>query len=147
MWRDTIAWLRPQLDALGDKVQVRGFLQPTDIAQHLAAADLCVFPSLWDNFPSACLEAMSAARPIVATRSGGMEDMLGDGEAGLLVPGGDARALADAICRLIADPALRLQLATRARDRLAATYTPAVLGLRYEALYAEATERRTEAMK
>jgi glycosyltransferase involved in cell wall biosynthesis len=142
MWRDTIAWLRPQLDALGDKVQVRGFLSPVDLAQHLAAADLCVFPSLWDNFPSACLEAMSAARPIVATRSGGMEDMLGNGEAGLLVPCGDARALADAICRLIADPLLRLQLATRARERLTANYTPAVLGPRYDALYAEVKERR-----
>lgn len=139
-WRDTVEWLRPRLDALGNRIRIKGFVQPENIEEYLSEADICVFPSLFDNFPSACLEAMSAARPIVATRSGGMEEMLGDEEAGLLVPPGDARALANAICRLIESPALRVKLASRAREKLILTYNSATVGPRTESLFAEAIE-------
>jgi glycosyltransferase involved in cell wall biosynthesis len=141
-WRDTLEWLRPQIAALGNHVIVRGFVPPEKLATHLAAAEVCVFPSLFDNFPSACLEAMSAARPIVATRSGGMEEMLGEEDAGLLVPPGNAPALAAAICRLIEDPALRTRLALRARAKVLSDYAPAVIGPRHEALYAQAIALR-----
>jgi glycosyltransferase involved in cell wall biosynthesis len=85
---------------------------------------------------------MSAARPIVATRSGGMEEMLAGGEAGLLVGPGDVRGLEEALCRLIEDPGLAGRLAREARRRLLAEYDPAVIAPRYEALYAEAIARR-----
>ena len=142
VWEDTLEWLRPQLDALGDRVTFRGFVPPDRLDDHLREADLCVFPSLFDNFPNACLEAMSSGRPIVATRSGGMEEMLADGNAGLLVEPGDVRGLAEAICRLIEDPALAGRLARAARQRLAAEYSPEVIGPRHEAVYVEAMARR-----
>lgn len=141
-WKDTLDWLRPAIDRLGDRVAIRGFVPPESLAGHLREADICVFPSLFDNFPSACLEAMSAARPIVATRSGGMEEMLAGGEAGLLVGPGDVRGLAEALCRLIEDPGLAGRLAREARRRLLAEYDPAVIAPRHEALYAEAIARR-----
>lgn len=145
-WQDTLAWLRPQLAALGENVIIRGFVRPENLVSHLAEVDLCVFPSLFDNFPSACLEAMSAARAIVATRSGGMEEMLDGGEAGLLVSPGKVRQLADAICRLIEDPVLRLRFALRARARLIREYSPAAIGPRYETLYREAVALRHAAV-
>lgn len=136
-WRDTAEWLQPLFAALGDRVILRGFVRPENLATHLSEADVCVFPSLFDNFPSACLEAMSAGRAIVATRSGGMEEMLGEG-AGLLVAPGDSHALANAICRVLSDVELRNDLAVRARKRLLAAYSPSVIGPRHEELYAEA---------
>lgn len=142
VWRDTLKWLKPQIDALGDRVILRGFVRPEHLYTHLAESDVCVFPSLFDNFPSACLEAMAAARPIVATRSGGMEEMLGRDEAGLLIPPGDIRALADALCRLMEEVPLRNQLALRARERLLVDYSPDTVGPRHEALYVEAIARR-----
>jgi glycosyltransferase involved in cell wall biosynthesis len=141
-WKDTLDWLRPKLAAFGDRVVVRGFVPPARLAEHLSRVDLCAFPSLFDNFPSACLEAMSAARAIVATRSGGMEEMLAGGEAGLLVAPGDDRALAAAICRLIEDPGLAGRLAAEARRRLLAEYNFDRIGPLHESIYAEAISRR-----
>jgi glycosyltransferase involved in cell wall biosynthesis len=105
-WRDTLEWLQPRLAPWWSRVEYAGFIPPEQLSAHLARADICVFPSLFDNFPGACLEAMSAGRAIVATRSGGMEEMLGDDEAGLLVPPGNAKALAAAITRLLDDAEL-----------------------------------------
>lgn len=141
-WKDTLEWLRPQLAALGDRVTLRGFVPPEKLAGHLGTVDLSVFPSLFDNFPSACLEAMSAARAIVATRSGGMEEMLGHEEAGLLVAPDKVSALADAICRLIENPALGSRLARQARARVLSLYSSAAIGPRHEAIYHEAIARR-----
>lgn len=144
-WRDTLEWLRPQLAPLGDRVVFSGFVAPENLPAHLAAADLCVFPSLFDNFPNACLEAMSAARPIVATRSGGMEEMLADGQAGLLVPPNDPHALAAALCRLLEDAPLRHELAHAARARLLAEYNADRIGPAHEEIYRAAIELRRAA--
>lgn len=143
-WRDTLEWLQPRLAALGDRVTVRGFVPPDRLHEHLAAADICVFPSLFDNFPNACLEAMTAARPIVATRSGGMEEMIGD-DGGLLVEPGRAGELAAAIRRLMDDAALRAAIAKRARERVTTRYAAAVVAPLHEALYEEAVALRREA--
>lgn len=140
VWRDTVPWLREQLSEFADRVEFSGFIAPERLVDHLRAADICVFPSLFDNFPSACLEAMAAGRPIIATRSGGMEEMLADG-AGVLVPPGNAQSLAKAICRLLEEPTLRLRLARRAREKILADYAPAVIGPRHEAIFAEAVDR------
>lgn len=141
-WKDTLDWLRPALVRLGDRVVIKGFVPPESLASHLRETDICAFPSLFDNFPSACLEAMSAGRAIVATRSGGMEEMLAGGDAGLLVAPGDARELAAAICRLIEDPGLAGRLAEEARRRLLSEYNPDRIGPLYESTYAEAISRR-----
>lgn len=71
-------------------------------------ADIAVVPSVWhEPFGLAAVEAMVAAAPVVASRSGGLADIVRDGETGLLVPPGDARALAEALARLLDDAALR----------------------------------------
>jgi glycosyltransferase involved in cell wall biosynthesis len=143
-WRDTLEWLRPEIDALGPRVHLAGFVPPDRLPGHLAAADICVFPSLFDNFPNACLEAMSAARPIIGTRSGGMEEMLSGG-AGLLVDPGSVPQLVAAIERLLGNEALRSRLADNARRKLLSEYSSdAVLPL-HEQLYREAIESRSVA--
>lgn len=81
-------------------------------------------------------EAMSAGRAVIGTRPGGHEDMIEDGENGLLVPAGDAEALAGAMARLVADGALRERLGAAARRR-AAEFTPEVVMPQMERLYYE----------
>ncbi len=96
-----------------------GFLQTAELVGALNAADLIVHPSLEDIFPNAVGEAMACGRPVVATDVGGVEELLGgDGAAGLLVPPGDADALAGAIDGLLADRGRRAELGSAARRRI-----------------------------
>ncbi len=132
---DTRELMQSLLGRHAARCEFLGYVSPADLPRLLGDADLCVQPSLFDNFPNACLEAMSAARPIVATRSGGMEDMLAPTDAGLLVPPGDARQLAHALLTLIENPELRADLARRARERVLAAYAPEVIVPRHEAYF------------
>ena len=86
-------------------------------------------------------EAMSRGRAMIGTRPGGQEDMIEDGETGLLVPGGDAAALAGAMRRLIEDRGLRERIERRALLR-ARDFTPEAVMPRIEALYRETIARR-----
>lgn len=79
-------------------------------------------------------EAMSTGRAVIGTRPGGHEDMIDDGETGLLVPGGDVAALREAMSRLIADAALRERIGRNARER-ARRYTPEAVIPELERLY------------
>ena len=79
-------------------------------------------------------EAMSKGRAVIGTRPGGHEDMIDDGENGLLVPAGDVEALRAAMARLIDDPALRERLGAAALER-SRVYTPEVVMPQMEALY------------
>ncbi len=74
-------------------------------------ADVFVLPSLSEGIPKVLFEAMARAMPVVATKVGGVPDVVCDGENGLLVPAGDARALARALSRIGSDPDLRSHIA------------------------------------
>src|SRR3954449_12995308 len=74
----------------------------SDVADLLSAADLCVLPSRWEGSPFTAQEALRAGTPLVATRTGGIPELVG--EAAELVPVGDAGALADAVVRVLGDP-------------------------------------------
>lgn len=100
----------------------------------VARADVFVLPSLWEGFPNALLEAMALGRPVVATACHlGPRDLLGDGAHGLLVPPGDAEALAAGVERLLASEGLRREYGARARRR-AADYALAGILERYRAV-------------
>jgi glycosyltransferase involved in cell wall biosynthesis len=91
---------------------------------------IAVVPStLLDAFPTVALEAMSVGRPVVASRIGGLPDIVVDGETGLLVPAGDSRALRDAIRWLLENDAERERMGEMARRRVAQFRTERVLPL------------------
>ena len=117
------AVLRRLAESLRGTVVFAG--QQTDVAGCLAAADIVAMPSLKEGLGVAALEAMAAERPVVASRVGGLAEVVVDGESGLLVTPGDPAPLADAIAALIADPALRRRLAEAGRARVLARYTAA----------------------
>lgn len=86
-----------------------------DSRPYMAACDLGLYASERESFGLAILETMAAGRPVVATRVGGIPEVVGD--TGLLCEAGDHRALAGALDTLVADPARRRQLGEKARAR------------------------------
>lgn len=108
--------LERQASAHAEGILFAGFWPPDRIPTLLAAANLFVFPSRQEGLGSVLLEAMAAGLPIVATRTGGIPEIVRDGCTGLLVPPGDPPALADAVIRLLSDPALAARLAAAALE-------------------------------
>lgn len=89
-----------------------------DVASVIASLDIGVIASIGSEGSSRiCLEYMASARPIVASRVGGIPDLIEDGKTGRLVPPGDVAALRTAICELLASPELRRNLGQAARAR------------------------------
>jgi glycosyltransferase involved in cell wall biosynthesis len=117
---------------LGDRFRFGGFVK--DVAEALWSFDLSVFPSLWEGTPLTVFEAMAARRPIVATDADGLSEVLVDGDNAAIVPRRNARALADAMIRLIDDPGLRSRLAARGQ-RAAADYDINTFVRKMERLY------------
>jgi glycosyltransferase involved in cell wall biosynthesis len=119
--------LRPALEAEARHLGIAGrcvFLgERRDVPALLAAADLFVLPSLFEGLPVSVLEAMAAERPVVGTAIGGTDEAVESEATGLLVPPRDPVALASAIRRLQADPALARRLAVAARARVAGEFT------------------------
>ncbi len=101
----------------------------------VGAADLAILPSLAEGLPLALLEAMAAGTAVVATRVGGMPTALNDGACGLLVPPGDATALANAVEELSDSSDGRLRLAKAARLRVRERYDVGRQAMALEALY------------
>ncbi len=124
-----------------DGVQVCG-QWPHDHA--MAAFRRCLFSVLpstcLDACPTTVLEAMASGRPVVATTIGGIPDLIGDGDNGLLVPPGDEHKLAGAMARLLADADLRARLAAGARERVQ-RFTASAVVERLEAVYAQVAPR------
>lgn len=104
---------------LGAAVTVRGWAAPAERDALLAAAEVFALPSYDEGLPMALLEAMAAGLVPLTTPVGGIPEAVTDGVDGLLVPPGDVPALAAALTRLVADPALRQSLSDGARARAA----------------------------
>jgi glycosyltransferase involved in cell wall biosynthesis len=111
--------LRPALERriAAEALPVRLLGHRADVADLLAAADVVVLPSRWEARALMAQEALRAGRPLVATAVGGVPELVG--EAALLVPYGDTRALAEAVSRVLDDPALAARLSARGRARAA----------------------------
>ncbi len=92
------------------------------VEDYLRASDLFVFPSLFEALGIALVEAAACGLPAVASRTGGIVDVVEDGRSGLLVPPGDARALAEALARLAGDRYRRAALGAAAREGAVARF-------------------------
>ncbi len=111
--------LRAELRGLADRLKVdctfTGQLSPEKIPLFLNSLDIFCFPSLWEGFPTALIEAMAAGLPVVASDIPSNREVLAD--TGIFVPRGDEEALAKTIKMLIDDPSLRNELGGKARER------------------------------
>jgi glycosyltransferase involved in cell wall biosynthesis len=142
--RVLVAGAGPEEDRLRAFVREQGLEETlvllglrSDVADVLAALDVAVFSSDREGSPLAVMEAMAAAKPVVATRVGGVPDIVADGVQGLLVPPRDPRALAEAIARLLRDPKLRADLGRSGQERQRREFDIAATVERVESLYDE----------
>jgi glycosyltransferase involved in cell wall biosynthesis len=126
---------------LAGRVAFTGRLERVEEA--LRAADLFVFPSVFEALGISLVEAAACGLPAVATRTGGIVDVVEDGRSGRLVPPGDAGALAEALVALAANPALRTSMGRAARAVALERFDEKDGLDRYRALFREVSPRRT----
>jgi glycosyltransferase involved in cell wall biosynthesis len=100
---------------LAGRVRFHGAQRRERVLELFHAADGSLLSSTWENFPHTVVEALAVGTPVIATTVGGVPEVVRDGENGLLVPPGDADALAAAIARFAGDPELRERLRSAAR--------------------------------
>lgn len=124
---------------LDDRIVFAGF-EP-DMARWLPGLDALVHPVRREGLGVAVLEAMSAGLPVVAAAAGGLVDVIEDGRDGLLVPAGDATAIATALERLLKDQDLRERLGQAARQRVSRDFSIDAMTNAYAALYRETLTR------
>ena len=105
---------RRAAELVDDRVRFTGSVPREDVLRLFRAADAAVLPSAWENLPHTVVEALAVGCPVIATRVGGVPEVVRDGENGLLVEPNDPAALASAITRFLADPSLRERLAAAA---------------------------------
>jgi glycosyltransferase involved in cell wall biosynthesis len=124
-----------EVSALGVGATVRFLGFRTDVTRILAASDVVVLPSVAEAFGLVLTEAMAMQRAVVATRVGGIPELVVDGVTGILVPPASPTALADAIWSLLRDPARRAQLGEAGRRRVIEGFRFETMMKKYEILY------------
>jgi len=133
----------PALERLAAELGLAGrvrFLGPRprdQVLELFRAADAALLSSSWENFPHAVVEALAVGTPVVATATGGVAEIVRDGQNGLLVQPGDAGALAAAIRRYFADEALRGRLRAAAAQSVS-EYAPERVYAQLEAVLEQA---------
>lgn len=120
---------------LDDLVSLTGFVP--DVAAFLSRIGLFVLASRTEGLGLVVVEAMAAGRPVVATRVGGVPEVVADGETGILVPPEDPAALAAAIRRVLGDPALAARMGQAGRERVRQHFSAERMAEQTAALYAE----------
>ena len=118
---------------LGDHVLRLGVR--SDVARLLGAADAVLLTSRSEGIPLTLIEGMAAGLPVVATRVGGVPEVVAEGETGLLAPAGDADALAAHILRLADDRDLRERLGRAGRERARTSFDEGRMIAAYDRIY------------
>jgi glycosyltransferase involved in cell wall biosynthesis len=103
-------------------VRFLSFMPRRELVELYQHASVCVVPSLWDNSPNVVYEAMACGTPIVASRVGGIPELVDDGVTGVLIPPRDEQSLAEAINILLNDYEERARMADRAREKALAEW-------------------------
>jgi len=127
--------LEARARSLGIDDSVRFFGFRSDVAQVLRSMDILVSASSNEGLPLAVIEAMASGLPVVATRVGGVPELVEDGRNGLLVPPGVSGALACAIEKLVRRPDLRAAMGSEGRRLAMAKFDLDLCARRYEELY------------
>jgi glycosyltransferase involved in cell wall biosynthesis len=139
---------RPTLEAaaqrlgIADRIEFRGKVSSAELQAAYARASAFVLPSIFDargdteGLGVVALEAMNYGTPVVASRIGGIPDIVEDGVTGVLVPPGDAAALAAALRRVLDEPGLARKLGEAGRRRLHEQFSWEAITARWEAVYA-----------
>jgi N-acetyl-alpha-D-glucosaminyl L-malate synthase BshA len=136
---------RPRAESLvatlGLTDHVRFLGERVDIVETIQQARVFLLPSETESFGLAALEALSCGVPVVASRVGGLPEVIEEGESGFLAPVGDIDGMADAVVRLLEDDVLHTRLARNARARAVERFRLLPMVDRYEAFYCRVLTR------
>lgn len=128
---------------VADRVEFTGWLEPDAVAGLIATCHVVVMPSRWQEpFGLVAVQAGMMARPVVASRVGGLPEIVVEGETGRLVAPNDPEALAAAVAGLLADPVRAAAMGEAARRRVEAEFSIERCAAGYEAVYRVAIEGR-----
>lgn len=117
-----------------------GGVEPDAIGGEMAKASVVLMPSIWQEpFGLVAVQAGMMARPLVASRVGGLPEIVAEGESGLLVPANDPEALANAVGALLADPARAALMGAAGRRRVETLFSIERCAADYEAVYRQVT--------
>jgi glycosyltransferase involved in cell wall biosynthesis len=128
-----VAQIRPRIASLANVLWIDEYVTDRDVIRRfLSAGDVYAFPSRYEGFAVAPLEAMACGLPVVAAQASGVSDIFAEGEAsgGIVVPRGDAAAFARALGRVLDDAALGHALGRLARRRVEAAFSLEAIGLK-----------------
>jgi glycosyltransferase involved in cell wall biosynthesis len=138
--------LRGQLEAIATDLGIFGrtmFLGTRrDVPEILHAADVFALPSVAEGLPLALLEAMARGVPCIATRVGGIPEVIVDGESGYLVSAGNVAELRARLAQLLDSPALQLRVGRAGRERTLAHFQVSGMTRAYERIYEQALRQR-----
>jgi glycogen synthase len=139
---------RPELEyqaralAIEGEVDFLGWVEPGDVRELIGTATVVVMPSRREGLPQAALEAAAMARPIVATRVGGLPEIVEHGETGMLVDPDDASGLAQAVAYVLERPDEGARMGLAARERIRETMSLARCLDAYDELYRNLTRNQ-----
>ena len=141
--------LEDQVRRLGLQQVVRfmGWVRPDDVPETINRASIVLMPSREESFGLVALESGLMGRPVVASRVGGLPEVVQHGETGYTVPRDDPEALAGAAVRLLREPDRARRLGEAARERGLATFSFDRYVDQYDALYRQLTGRGAERRK
>jgi glycosyltransferase involved in cell wall biosynthesis len=115
-----------------------------DVIDFLRACDVFIFPSLYEGLGIALIEAMAAGCACVASSAGPIPEVVTDGQDGILVPAGDAEAIATAVCQLLGDESLRTRLGTAASRTAFSRFQPEKSAAALTRIYESVSARHKE---
>src|SRR5262249_10471398 len=135
--RPKAEWLAHTHGIAGDVVFAG---KQTDMSKLLAISDILLLPSELESFGLVALEAVACEVPVIATRVGGIPEVVRDGIDGFLHNVGDVEAMADGCLSILGNPGLREEMGKAARDRATHEFCASKIVLRYEDLYRRTIE-------
>jgi glycosyltransferase involved in cell wall biosynthesis len=130
------------IDRLGLRAHVQLLGHCSEVKRVLAAADLALLSSVSEGIPLSLIEGMAAGLPVLATRVGGIPEVVEEGRTGMLVSAGDDEAMAQQILRLADDGACRERMGQAGRERASELFSETRMVAQYDRLYRDMTIRR-----
>ena len=143
--------LRSRLENLSQELGLASktvfFGQQQDVGTYLSTFDVAVLTSETEGCSNSLLEAMALGKPVVATDVGGNRELIRHGETGLLVPFGNAKAVADAILSLIRDPETATAMGQRAKENVTNQFNLEKMVQQYQSLYEETLRQKKRSQR
>ncbi len=126
--------LQAEADQLNISAGVKFLGMRDDVPILMSSADIFLFPSRFEGMPNSVLEAMGYGLPVIATDVQGVDELIRNGQNGIIVPVNDPRAISDAILRLLKNPEERQRLGRAAQETIKNEYTLNKMCIQYEKL-------------